>query len=448
MDHLEAERGGSAHLETARAQLRARPAADLPSSSGLAFSIVASRTAAQLTLETERVAAAVRLLAPPLTPTGALASLDPLRFTDAVVELSLTRLVSFTGLPPPTAVATLQADESEADKVQLVSRATPDDLVLALVSAVQADALEHARTERLALSARHAQAFAALLHVPVPFSCPSAVCVAHRPISLSDVRTLGALVALTPDLSHLDVADTHLCELGASLLLCALPLANTLHSLSLSANMLGSPGPAPRSGFSPRPSPYASPSYSLDPESSQLSPRDSAVAAIAAELLRPGSVLTALNLSHCHLGDEGAIALGNALRRNDQLTNLNLSANQITDSGAAAFAALLKQGSRHAPRSPPSSYRGPSPHPCGQSERTARADSEGGQSEWTVRADSEGGQSEWTVRADSESPNGCALESLDLSSNFIGAAGADALAVALYLSMRTHGCRLHSLALF
>ena len=69
-------------------------------------------------------------------------------------------------------------------------------------------------------------------------------------------------------------------------------------------------------------------------------------------------VLLSLNLSHNHVGPEGAASLAEALKVNRTLLTLNLTSNEVGDGGAAALAPgvvmVPGEGSAavHAPKAP------------------------------------------------------------------------------------------------
>jgi hypothetical protein len=53
-----------------------------------------------------------------------------------------------------------------------------------------------------------------------------------------------------------------------------------------------------------------------------------------------------VNLQRCEIGDEGACAIGEALRTNSTITSLNLQRNVIADKGASAIARALRHDNR------------------------------------------------------------------------------------------------------
>jgi len=69
---------------------------------------------------------------------------------------------------------------------------------------------------------------------------------------------------------------------------------------------------------------------------------DGGVAHLANALAQPGCILEDLHLAGVHMGDEGAKALGDALRVNRKLDLLNIENNCITDRGAIALADALE----------------------------------------------------------------------------------------------------------
>jgi Ran GTPase-activating protein (RanGAP) involved in mRNA processing and transport len=318
------------------AQLRERPRGD-QLTSGALFSELAARQAVHLVLERQRLDFAIALLAESGGGDGDAAaaaapaerSATPLargRLTPPPLAMStFPRPTSFSSLPPPAAVVALAGSSpcacaagaggcdgrcGGAPRPQ-----PPDELVLALVAAHQAEMIDVLRAQLAALRAALAPAWAQLVCVDdggdgdardgrgVSCALRSA-----EPVCAVRGAQLAVLLALNPRVRRLDLSHAPVCAPSASRLVstfesCAIALA----ALHLDGCALGAEG----------------------------------AAHVAADLARPGCALRALSLRANAIGDAGALALGRALERNGSVTRCNLSSNKIGDGGARALARAI-----------------------------------------------------------------------------------------------------------
>ena len=113
-------------------------------------------------------------------------------------------------------------------------------------------------------------------------------------------------------LTHLDLSENDISDLGTEAICKALQSNNVLTHLILAGNKIG----------------------------------DSGAVALAEALKSPATQLSHLSLVRCRITSLGVEILAGALETNRSLTNLNLSFNQISDTGAIQLAQPLLENKK------------------------------------------------------------------------------------------------------